>query len=362
MKKIAWITPSAYMDTDYYIVPLLCKYYHIDWFILYKDNVPYEKELNKLYGMDNLAINLYEQASRQRSLKTALSDFKLFWHIKKKKYDIVYAGMFGFPYFHVLSALILNRNKVVIAAHNVNTPKGAVNYWPAKVYAKYVLSVFKNFQTFSESQRKLLLRMYPHKKVLMAPFLLKDYGTPTNKKSKLITFLSFGNIREYKRIDVLINAAQNSFEKTKKLFKVIIAGNCDNWGKYQSLIRYPQLFDLRIGRVENDDIPNLFGESHYFVTPYQDIAQSGSVVVGINYECPIIASNLEAFREYIKDGETGYLIKPADVNALTTVMVDILETNNVNYEKMRNRVRKIKETDFNTQTIIDKYVEFFDSL
>lgn len=362
MKKIAWITPSAYMDTDYYIVPLLCKYYHIDWFILYKDNVPYEKELNKLYGMDNLAINLYEQASRQRSLKTALSDFKLFWHIKKKKYDIVYAGMFGFPYFHVLSALILNRNKVVIAAHNVNTPKGAVNYWPAKVYAKYVLSVFKNFQTFSESQRKLLLRMYPHKKVLMAPFLLKDYGIPTNKKSKLITFLSFGNIREYKRIDVLINAAQNSFEKTKKLFKVIIAGNCDNWGKYQSLIRYPQLFDLRIGRVENDDIPNLFGESHYFVTPYQDIAQSGSVIVGINYECPIIASNLEAFREYIKDGETGYLIKPADVNALTTVMVDILETNNVNYENMRNRVRKIKETDFNTQTIIDKYVEFFDSL
>ena len=48
MKKIAWITPSAYMDTDFYIVPLLCEYYHIDWFILYKDKIPYEKELNKL--------------------------------------------------------------------------------------------------------------------------------------------------------------------------------------------------------------------------------------------------------------------------------------------------------------------------
>ena len=196
----------------------------------------------------------------------------------------------------------------------------------------------------------------------MAPFLLKDYGNPTNNKSKVITFLSFGNIRDYKRIDVLINAAQNAYDKTKKLFKVIIAGNCDNWVKYQSLIRYPQLFDLRIGRVENDDIPNLFGESHYFVTPYQDIAQSGSVIVGINYECPIIASDLEAFREYVKDGETGWLIRPADVDDLTTVMVDILDTDNADYEKMRNRVRKIKVTEFNTQVIIHKYIAFFDSL
>lgn len=108
------------MDTDFYIVPLLCEYYHIDWFILYKDKIPYEKEL-KLNGTDNLSINLYKQAFRQRSLKTAFSDIKLFLHIKKEKYDITYAGMFGFPFFHVLSALILNRNKVVIAAHVNNS-------------------------------------------------------------------------------------------------------------------------------------------------------------------------------------------------------------------------------------------------
>ena len=122
------------------------------------------------------------------------------------------------------------------------------------------------------------------------------------------------------------------------------------------------MFDLRIGRVENDDIPNLFGESHYFVTPYQDIAQSGSVIVAINYECPVIASNLEAFREYVTDGETGYLIKPADVEALTAVMIDILVSNNANYKNMRNRIKKIKDADFNSQAIIDKYIAFFDKL
>ena len=42
--------------------------------------------------------------------------------------------MFGFPYFHIISSILLNKQKVIIAAHNVNTPKGAVNYHYAKAY------------------------------------------------------------------------------------------------------------------------------------------------------------------------------------------------------------------------------------
>lgn len=29
---------------------------------------------------------------------------------------------------------------------------------------------------------------------------------------------------------------------------------------------------------------------------------------------------------------------------------------------MRNRIKKIKDTDFNSQAIIDKYIAFFDKL
>ena len=362
MKKIAWITPSAYIDTDYYIVPLLCKTFQIDWFVLYKDKIPYEREIAHLKDIDNLCVKPYKQAFRLRSLKTAISDIKLFKGIRKAKYDIIYAGMFGFPYFHLISALLLDINKVIIAAHNVNTPKGAVNHHAAKAYADYIFFTFKNFQTFSVSQYDLLKKEHPSKRVFMAPFLLKDYGKPTNRLSDVITFLSFGNIRNYKRIDVLIKAAQAAFEQTNKSFRVIIAGSCDDWSKYQSLIKYPQLFDLRIGRVENEDIPNLFGESHYFVTPYQDIAQSGSVIVGINYDCPIIASDLEAFREYVRDGETGFLIKPADVEDLTRVMCSIINSDNDCYANLRDGVKMMKERDFAPQSIVNKYITFFNNI
>lgn len=361
-KKIAWITPEGYIDTDFYVVPLLCEAFEIDWFIIYKDKIPYETELESFRDLRGLSIKPYRQTTRFRSLKTAMSDINLFLQIRHARYDIIYAGMFGFPYFHLFSSLMLCRKKMVIAAHNVNTPKGAVNYHAAKAYASYVLSIFKNFQTFSRSQHDLLLKMYPGKNVLMAPFLLKDYGQPSIEKSDCITFLSFGNIRDYKRIDVLIKAAQDTYERTGKLFRVIIAGNCNNWAKYQTLIKYPQLFDLRIKRVENEDIPNLFGESHYFVAPYQDIAQSGSVIVAINYDCPIIASNLEAFREYVVDGKTGYLIKPADEEDLARVMTKIVSEKKSDYNRMVDEIKGMKQCDFNTQAILNKYIQFFESL
>lgn len=362
MKKNCWITPECFLDTDYYIIPFLCKYFNIEWYVLYKDSIPNKKELEKLDSISNLKIIFYRQEFRMRSIKTLFSDYTLFKTINRKGYDIVYAGMAGFPYFHLLSAIMLKRSKVVIAAHNVNTPKGAVNYLGAKIYATFVLNTFKNFHTFSLSQHDLLLSLHPSKNVLMAPFMLKDYGIPTVQKHGLTTFLAFGNIREYKRIDVLINASQDAYERTNKKFRVIIAGSCSEWEKYQKLIKYPDLFDLRIHRVENKDIPNLFGESHYFVTPYQDIAQSGSVIVAINYDCPIISSDLEAFREYIHNNQTGFLFKPADVEDLTGIITNILLTENADYERLRNNIIKVKEKEFSPNTITMLYKNFFDSL
>lgn len=359
-KKIVWITPDCFLDTDIYIVPLLCDSYQIDWYILYKSELSYHDTIEKFKLTKNINIKTIRQTCRQRSIQMLFSYLRLFSEIRRNKYDLIYMGMFGFPYFHLLSPVLLNRNKIIMAAHNVSTPKGATDYWFAKLYSNYILAIFKHFHTFSNSQYNELLKKHPTKDVLMAPFMLKDYGNPTVQKSDLITFLSFGNIREYKRIDVLIEAAQNTFVKTRKKFRVIIAGTCNEWEKYEKIIKYPELFDLRIGRVDDKEIPNLFGESHYFVTPYQDIAQSGSVIVSINYECPVISSDLEAFREYIEEGKTGYFIKPASVSDLTKIMTHIIEADNKMYSTLRNGVVDMKKNRFSTNAIVTLYKNFID--
>lgn len=208
-----------------------------------------------------------------------------------------------------------------------------------------------------------LLKNAPQKKCDYTPFVVMDYGKPKkDRNSKEITFLNFGIIRDYKRVDVLIDAAQSAFEKTKMHFKVIIAGSCNDWEKYSKKIKYPELFDLRIRRIEDDEVPDLFNESDYFVAPYQDIAQSGSAIVAINYNMPIIASKLPAFEEYIIDGETGYFIKPADKEELSSVICDVLNNHYNNIERQKVKIQKWKDEHFTAEKVSLDYIRNFEDV
>lgn len=363
MKRIAWITPFYFVETDIYIIPLLLQEFHIDWYIFVTNNekLQYQARIDSLQKEINISVNIEYIQGRQRSLSTLTGLYKLLKRIKSTRPDITYTAMSGYPYFTPLVYLLLGNKNTVIAAHNVTTPKGAKNYYLAQLYAHFTLSTFKNFQTFSANQHKTLNEKYPHKNVFHAPFILKDYGTATNKPGDLITFLSFGYIRDYKRIDVLIQAAEKTYEELKRPFIVKIAGKCDDWHKYQSLIKTPELFDLRIESIPNEDIPKLFESCHYFATPYQDIAQSGSLIVGINYEKPIIASRLESFCEYIQEGRNGFIMQPASVEDLSRIMKYIITNHDHIYPALCLEMKNLKK-EFDEKHTAEKYTRFFQQL
>ena len=361
-KKIAWIS-DCFVDTDIYIIPLLCASFDIEWHILTRRGKPndFEREIAALSGHAGLSI-IRHSTYRVRDPRTFLSVWSMVRQIKRGKPAMVYAGLCGYPHALPAIRLLLGTGQVVAPVHNVSTPKGAVNYRFAKWNTAQVLNTYRNFHTFSRAQCALLQSLRPGKKVFMTPFLLKDYGPTTATPGELITFLNFGIIRHYKRIDVLIEAAQAAFERTGQPFIVEIAGACDNWEEYQRLIRYPELFRLCIRRIGNAEIPDLFGRCHYFVAPYQDIAQSGSAIVSINYDKPIIASDLEAFRETVQDGVSGYLMRPASVQDLTDIMVRILREHRRIYPQLVAGLRAMKEREFAPSAIVAGYVDMFNHL
>lgn len=364
-KVIVWITFNAFMDTDLYVVRELARLYRIEWHIIRSknDKFDYLNELQKLKEKENLSIQLHICGKRLRNLSCAVYFSKLLNEIKQTEACILYTSMAGAPFFIPVLAAKANLKHTILAIHNVHVPKGGTAYWFFKFYNTFSVLRFKNFQTFSLSQYKELKRIAPGKNILYAPFILKDYGLPKKERiDKTITFLNFGNIRPYKRIDVLIKAAQIAYERTGKIIKVIIAGKCDEWGKYQQLIKYGFLFDIRLGRVNNEDVADLFNEADYFVAPYQDIAQSGSSIVAINYDKPIIASRLPAFEEYIKDKVTGFLINPADVEDLTNTMVSVIESHESNYGELIENLKFYRNQNFTTSEIVQKYARFFDEI
>lgn len=361
-KNISWVTPNYFLDTDIYVMRYLPEYFQVNWIITKKkgERLDYISLIDEIGKKENITIEIYELDGKRYGIKGFIYDLKLM--IKLRNADVVYLPS-SMPYTLPFMIMFLKRKRLIVPIHNVRTPKGGSHYYINKIGTAISTNYFRNYVTFSQSQHDLLLSINPKANVLYAPFMLKDYGEASVRRiNNLITFLCFGNIRRYKRIDVLIEAAQKAFEITSVKFRVIIAGRCENWEDYQKHIKYPGLFDLRIQRVNDEDIPNLFEECDYFVTPYQDIAQSGSLIVGINYNKPIIASRLEAFEEYVEDGESGFLIRPANLEDLTKVMIKILKEHHNIYEKLKAGQKKMISEKFDDEIIVSKYVDFISGI
>ena len=356
IKKMAWITSAGLVETDIHVVPELAKDYSIDWYIIKEvyESLEFEDELNKLAAIESLEINIIRLSGK----RLGLGRLRAYRNILQcfNKYDLVYTTIIGVPYYIPTLRRHVDRKKVIVAAHNVTLPKGVTHVVIKSLYQKYAYLSFFMFDTFSKSQCDLLKKMLPNKKVFYTPFMLKDYGNPQkNGRDKRITFLCYGTIKEYKRHDVVIRAAENLYKKGLDNFKVIIAGAGDYWKECEPLIHSKELFDLRIYRIKNEDVPDVFNESDYLVLPYQGIAQSGAAIVGVNYELPIIASNLEAFREYIEDGVNGYLIDPANQNALEEVMEKCILEYEDNYDFLHKSMRDTKESKFSAEAVLQAY-------
>ena len=360
---LVWVTPDYFIETDIYIVPELAQYYNIHWIIEHgcnKESVPFYSDLQKTEN--NLHI---EYIKRPGAHPLSPKFWGYYWsfisNIKSYKPDVIYSAILGIPYIP-FCILRIPRKKIVFAAHNVTTPKGIKHYTLTKLYMGLVWNWFRNFQNFSKSQFNLLRSDYRNINNFYAPFVLKDYGKPTNKENDIITFLSYGRIRGYKCIEVLIEAAQKVKEQCDIPFKVLIAGECNEWEKYQALIKFPEIFDLRLKNVENEDVPNLFGESHYTVLPYQDIAQSGALFVCINYSKPSILSNLPAFTEYLTDGVDGLFIRSANAEDLADNMLYVLKNHKTVYPQLVENLNKNKSQNFDKSVIVNKYKQYIDSL
>ena len=96
--------------------------------------------------------------------------------------------------------------------------------------------------------------------------------------------------------------------------------------------------------------------------PYQDIAQSGAMTLALCYNIPIIASNLDTFKEFMTDGANGYFFEQANAQALANRMEYVIENHNTIYNNLRANQRKMVEEKLNNSAILAKYKEYLDKL
>lgn len=367
--KISWITPSNFVDVDLPILAELANEVEVYWQVVAEGKIDADMRNYiepRLTGSNNIKIEYVEIPYRFYDLRTMNAYCKVLKKAKAFKPDLFYTSLQAAPFGPLIYRFFLPLKKTVAACHNVSTPKGANRETYARIFTDLHLRTFKNIQVFSETQQEILFNKYPKKNVLMAPLAIKDYGEPTVEEKSFnescVVFLFFGMILSYKRVDLLLKAAQSLYERGVKNFKVKIAGKCKNWEAYEPLIKYPEIFDKRIERIPNEDVANLFATSDYFVMPYQDIAQSGAITVAFRYNLPIILSDLPQFKPFVEDNMSGLFFKCMNENDLADKMAQVIEGGKALNEKLKQGLSTFVEERYSTTAITAKYKNYFENL
>lgn len=367
--RISWITPTNFVDVDMPIIEELHKKCEIYWQIVSLG--PVGDDLKhyidpKLKGVSSILVEYVEIPYRFYDLRTMRVFCKVLKKAKLHKPDIFYTSLQAAPFGPLIYRIYLPLDKTVAACHNVSTPKGANQETYARIFTYLHLQMFHNVQVFSKSQCDILYKKFPKKNVLLAPLAIKDYGEPTIKERGMnenkVVFLFFGMILDYKRVDLLIDAAQSLFEKGYHNFVVRIAGKCKNWSSYENKIQHPELFDLRIEHIPNDEVANLFVTSDYFVMPYQDIAQSGAITVAFRYNLPIILSDLPQFWPFVKEGINGIYFEKENVVDLERKMEYAINGGKQLNDELKKGLASFVEKNYSTPVIAASYYSYFRSV
>jgi len=173
------------------------------------------------------------------------------------------------------------------------------------------------------------------------------------------TILFFGFIREYKGLDLLIEA----FGALDERYALVIAGETyGSFDAYDALIRRNRMKD-RI-RVFNDYIPDtrvpdFFSAADVCVLPYRSATQSGITSIASHFDLPVIATDVGGLAEEVGGRGTGMVVERPDAGLLTAAISRYFEAGMK--DEFVGRIAKIKSEE-SWSKFAEKLTAFAESL
>lgn len=135
--------------------------------------------------------------------------------------------------------------------------------------------------------------------------------------------LFFGFIRDYKGLDLLLEAMADAGIKERKI-RLIVAGEFySNEAVYLQMLHNLGLEGEVV--MHNDYIPNevinrYFCAADLIVQPYKTATQSGVTQVGYHFNKPMLVTDVGGLAEIIAHGKSGYVVPPAPVSIRDAIM------------------------------------------
>ena len=248
---------------------------------------------------------------------------------KKQNTDMVHLHFFSFSFLNLLVLMLLRLNnlKTIVTVHDVDSFYKSSIRWVEKISYCLIDGIIVHNQS---SYNDLLNKNIKLPKIVIIPhgnYVPFVNQLPLPPENKIINLLFFGQIKEVKGLDILLNTFSIVIKQNKN-FKLIIAGR--PWkteiDKYEKLIQELEIseyVETHFRYIEDIEIESFYKRTHIVVLPYKRIYQSGVLLLSMSQGRTAITSDLPAFSEIITNDENGFIFKSENIEDLAKCILSL---------------------------------------
>lgn len=202
----------------------------------------------------------------------------------------------------------------------------------------------------AEPVKQDILRMHPKANVKLMPHPLYDhFGTGVPKAearqklglpSDARVLLFFGLIRDYKGLDLLIDA----FGRLDGRYHLVVAG--EPYGSFEGFQRQidalPQRANIHLHTrfIADGEVPLFFSAADAVVLPYKSATQSGVTAIAFHFGVPVVATDVGGLREALHNGRAGVLVNEATGPAVAAGISQLFE---LDQARVRQAIAALRE-------------------
>ena len=193
----------------------------------------------------------------------------------------------------------------------------------------------------------------------------EKYSVRKKNLSKKFWMLNIGGLQPYKGQEFLIRACA-ILRDDQLLFQCLIVGQGELRQELQSLIDELELKDQvqLVGGKTEDEICELLPNVDCYIQP-SIITESGkmegipvAIMEAMACGIPVIATAISGVPELVKDGKSGYLVPPANVETLVKAIEKVIKNSKKSIQ-MAQTGRRLVAREFSLFNNVSKLVQLF---
>jgi glycosyltransferase involved in cell wall biosynthesis len=226
------------------------------------------------------------------------------------------------PCFGVIARRLRNSGiHVTFLCHNVQDHEDT---WLNARVADFALRGGDDYLVHCERQRGRLLGLYGCVPVRVHPHPIYTQfpsAQATLPRRAGLELLSYGFVRPYKGVDILIDALAELRDQDVFL---TIAGEV--WGgrtDLEAAVRaagVAERVELRSYYHGEEETAELFARADAVVLPYRDASASGVVALAYHYDRPVVVTRVGGLPDVVEEGRTGFVVPPDNTVALAAAI------------------------------------------